>query len=130
VVSNSQQEQQSFVPNCGKNLRDTAIDDTSIIQSKELEDENGEVRKEEEDEEEEEVVAPDATTITAANTPNYSYGIMLEETVEQILKGEGYSTERRKKLVGKSNTENEIDILAKKGNKILAVECKNYAYFI
>ena len=51
---------------------------------KELENENEVIRKEAEDEGETEVVAPDTIT-TTSNTPNYSYGIKLEEMVEQIL---------------------------------------------
>jgi Holliday junction resolvase len=53
-------------------------------------------------------------------------GIKLEETVEQILKKRGYTTEMRQKLEGNSGALNEIDVLAKKQNKVLAVECKNY----
>ena len=48
-----------FCTNCGMNLGDTPIDDASIIQSKELEDENEVIRKEEEDEEEPENVSED-----------------------------------------------------------------------
>ena len=100
-----------FCTNCGKNLWEIPTD-TPIIQSKGLE--------------QAEDIASDTTT-----TSIHSLGIKLEEMVEQILRGEGYSTERRKKLVGNSNIEHEIDVLAKKesnNNKIiLAVECKNYA---
>ncbi len=60
------------------------------------------------------------------NQPIHSLGIKLEETAEKILKCRGYNTERRKKLVGNSGAIHEIDILAKRQGKILAVECKNY----
>jgi hypothetical protein len=46
--------------------------------------------------------------------------------VEQILKNKGFSTERRMKLRGQSGTLHEIDVLAKRENDVLAVECKNY----
>jgi Holliday junction resolvase len=53
-------------------------------------------------------------------------GIKFEETVELILKKRGYTTEMRQKLEGNSGALNEIDVLAKRQNKVLAVECKNY----
>lgn len=53
-------------------------------------------------------------------------GVNLEEVVEQILKKRGFSTKRRLKLRGRSNSLSEIDILAAKKNLDIAVECKNY----
>lgn len=59
----------------------------------------------------------------------YSKGLKFEDTVEAILKAEGYYTQRRLRLDGQKG-KSEIDILAVKkyrGNdKKLAVECKNY----
>jgi hypothetical protein len=56
----------------------------------------------------------------------YDLGVNLEEVVEQILKKRGFSTKRRLKLKGRSNSLSEIDILATKKNLDIAVECKNY----
>lgn len=56
----------------------------------------------------------------------YSLGIKLEEVVEKILIGKEYSTQKRLKLMGRSGALHEIDVLAKKRNQSLAVECKNY----
>ena len=60
------------------------------------------------------------------NQTVHSLGIKLEETVEQIHKDRGYTTETRKKMIGSSKALHEIDILAKRQNKVLAIECKNY----
>jgi hypothetical protein len=56
----------------------------------------------------------------------YSLGVKLEQMVEEIMKNKGFSTERRKKLRGQSSAQHEIDVLATRGNVVLAVECKNY----
>lgn len=57
----------------------------------------------------------------------YTLGTKLEDFVEQILLKQGYtSTEKRQKLRGDSQALNEIDVLAKKDGKFIAVECKNY----
>jgi uncharacterized membrane protein YvbJ len=56
----------------------------------------------------------------------YDLGVNLEEVVEQILKKRGFSTKKRLKLRGRSNSLSEIDILANKKNLDIAVECKNY----
>jgi hypothetical protein len=42
----------------------------------------------------------------------HSLGIKLEETVEQILKKRGYTTEMRQKLEGNSGALHEVDVLA------------------
>jgi hypothetical protein len=55
----------------------------------------------------------------------YELGEKLEEAVENIFQAKGFITSRRKRLRGKSGTINEIDVLAEKGNKKIAVECKN-----
>jgi len=55
----------------------------------------------------------------------YQLGEKLEEAVEQIFRAQGFETERRKRIRGKSGAINEIDIYAKKGRRVIAVECKN-----
>jgi hypothetical protein len=57
-------------------------------------------------------------------------GRRLEDMTAQILANMGYSTEKRQILLGKSKSRNEIDIVAKKGGKLLAVECKNYSRYV
>jgi len=61
------------------------------------------------------------------NQTIHSLGVKLEEMVEQILKARGYSTKTRQKLEGNSGALHEIDVLATKEEKLLAVECKNYS---
>lgn len=60
----------------------------------------------------------------------YELGTRFEDTVEKILNAQGWKTEKRKKLLGKSGAKSEIDILAKRTTRgrerVLAVECKNY----
>lgn len=57
----------------------------------------------------------------------YELGIKLEEVVEQIYQSRGYSTFRRQRIKGESGTQNEIDIIAKRGTRVIAIECKNYS---
>ena len=56
----------------------------------------------------------------------HELGEKLEEFVEKILAGKGYHTRRRVRIRGISGAEKEIDIIATKGSKIIAVECKNW----
>jgi len=60
-------------------------------------------------------------------TSIYELGNRLEEVVEKIFQSRGFETERRRRLEGKSGTKSEIDIIAKKSGKTIAVECKNYS---
>lgn len=60
-------------------------------------------------------------------TSIFLLGEKMEEAVEHIFKAKGYETERRLRIKGKSNTINEIDILAKKRRMKIAIECKNYS---
>ena len=55
----------------------------------------------------------------------HSLGVKLEEMVEQILRSTGYLTKRRQRLVGKSGSTHEFNILATRGSEVIAVECKN-----
>jgi hypothetical protein len=54
-------------------------------------------------------------------------GNKLEDVVERIYQSRGYSTLRRQRIKGVSSTLNEIDILAKKNTRTLAIECKNHS---
>lgn len=54
-------------------------------------------------------------------------GTNLEDMAEKILQDRGFSTETRTKIRGTSGQLNEIDIIAKRNQIVLAVECKNYA---
>ena len=51
---------------------------------------------------------------------------MRYEEINDLCNRTGFSTDRRIKLRGQSGTFNEIDVLAKRDNDVLAVECKNY----
>lgn len=53
-------------------------------------------------------------------------GTRLEESVERIFKDRGYQTTRGQKMKGQSGEYNEIDVVAKRGSILLAIECKNY----
>jgi hypothetical protein len=66
-----------------------------------------------------------ASSAASTNTV-YSLGVKLEELVEKILKNKDYTTQRRQKLRGRSGALHEIDVLAKRKNMVMAVECKNY----
>ena len=57
----------------------------------------------------------------------FDLGNKLEEVVEKILQANGYETERRKRVHGKSGTLSEIDIIGRKNGKTVAVECKNFS---
>ena len=56
----------------------------------------------------------------------YELGKKLEDVVESIYKSKGYVTQRRQRIEGESGTKSEIDIIAKKSNRLIAIECKNY----
>jgi HJR/Mrr/RecB family endonuclease len=55
----------------------------------------------------------------------YELGEKFEQVVENIFQAKGFITARSKRLRGKSGTINEIDVLAEKGDRKVAVECKN-----
>lgn len=59
-------------------------------------------------------------------SPTHVFGIRLEEMVERILRSRGYTTERRKKIQGRSGAFHELDLYARSSRGVLAVECKNY----
>lgn len=93
--------QAKFCPNCGKSLWNVTESSDTLEEQKEV-------------------------TVQSGQTAIYSLGVKLEQMVEQIIKNKGFSTERRIKLRGQSGSFNEIDVLAKRENDVLAVECKNY----
>ena len=113
-----------FCHNCGTSLWVAATSETDIpVERKEELNSvpRGSLNLEKESEEKDQVEGD------FQNQTIHSLGIKLEETVEQILKSRGYRTETRKKMVGNSKALHEIDVLAKRQNKVLAVECKNYS---
>ena len=93
--------QTKFCPNCGKSLWNVTESSDTLEEQKEV-------------------------TVQSGQTAIYSLGVKLEQMVEQIIKNKGFSTERRIKLRGQSGILHEIDVLAKRENHVLAVECKNY----
>ncbi|MBP2146464.1 hypothetical protein J2129_001918 [Methanofollis sp. W23] len=56
----------------------------------------------------------------------YELGTKLEEMVDSIYQAEGYKTERRVRMPGQGGYTNEIDVVAKRGKKQIAIECKNF----
>lgn len=58
----------------------------------------------------------------------FELGAKLEEVVAKIYCAKGYTTERRQRLMGESGTLSEIDVVAKRGSRTIAIECKNYSY--
>ncbi|MBS7615239.1 restriction endonuclease [Candidatus Bathyarchaeota archaeon] len=56
----------------------------------------------------------------------HELGEKLEECVEKILVSKGFRTKRRERIRGISGALKEIDIVATRGSKIIAVECKNW----
>jgi hypothetical protein len=68
-----------------------------------------------------------STSLSHPQTYIAQLGEKFEEAVESIFIAKGFTTTRRKRLVGESGTINEIDVLAEKGNQLIAIECKNYS---
>jgi uncharacterized Zn finger protein (UPF0148 family) len=56
----------------------------------------------------------------------YELGTKLEEIVDSIYQAEGYKTERRVRMPGQGGYTNEIDVIARRGKKQVAIECKNF----
>lgn len=56
----------------------------------------------------------------------YELGVKFEECVEKILAARGYKTQRRVRVKGKKQVAHEIDVLARKGKRVIIVECKNW----
>nr|WP_319376126.1 restriction endonuclease [uncultured Methanoregula sp.] len=68
---------------------------------------------------------PKSTPQPAINS--HELGLRLEEVVESIYKADGYTTQSRQHMKGAvRGYNNEIDILATRGNEKIAIECKNF----
>lgn len=104
-------DEEKFCTNCGTPIKETTIQVTKEV---------GEIIKEEYRS------GQDYTELSIQKTTR-ELGSNLEETVAKILQDRGYQTQLRNRMTGKSGQHNEIDILAKRNNTVLAVECKNYA---
>ncbi|MBU4077340.1 MAG: restriction endonuclease [Euryarchaeota archaeon] len=116
-------ENAKFCPNCGFNFQDTKINEEPRIQ---IESDTKIMQKSSTPQ----VVDEDETEESEYNAKNaYALGFKFEDTVEEILKAKGYSTQRRLRLDGQKG-KSEIDILAikkyKGKEKRIAVECKNH----
>ena len=100
-----------FCPECGYNIN-------IVIQKKLFVDNN--ISKES-------IFDEDTTEDHITEKTSKELGTNLEDMAEKILQGRGFFTETRTKLRGTSGQLNEIDIIAKKENITIAVECKNYS---
>jgi Holliday junction resolvase-like predicted endonuclease len=56
----------------------------------------------------------------------YDLGVRLEDTTASIFEKMGYSVEKRRRLPTRSGATAEIDLVLRRGNRTIAVECKNY----
>lgn len=56
----------------------------------------------------------------------YKLGVNLEDMTAAIFQRMGYSVEKRKRVPTVSGATAEIDILARRGTRVKAIECKNY----
>jgi len=78
------------------------------------------------------IISTDDDNDANENQPDISFNIFqlgekMEEAIEQIFIAKGYETKRRQRIKGKLGTINEIDVLAIKNRKKIAIECKNYS---
>jgi hypothetical protein len=70
--------------------------------------------------------ASDEETLEQPRPRAFELGVKLEETVANIFEKMGYSVQRRVRPATKTGATAEIDVLLSRGNRRLAVECKNY----
>jgi hypothetical protein len=119
-------QQAKFCPECGASLVSNETKGASVLQPalKEVPMSNPTHKEESVSHK---FFESDLEEQTQAKINVYELGIKLEEVVEKIYQSRGYSTNRRQKIMGESGTQSEIDIVAKKGARVLAIECKNYA---
>ncbi|MDE1861282.1 MAG: restriction endonuclease [Thaumarchaeota archaeon] len=52
----------------------------------------------------------------------------LEESVERIFRDRGYETALHQKIKGRSGREEDLDVVARRGGALLAIDCKNYPH--
>lgn len=114
-----------FCPECGEDLRGSTkfCPECGIGLAKLA----GGAVQENLDQNSESVVDGDILEEQAEEKTAKEIGTNLEDTVEKILSNMGFTTKTRIKLRGASGQLNEIDIMAEKEGKKIAVECKNYA---
>ncbi len=56
----------------------------------------------------------------------YALGKKLEDLVGSIFRSKGYDVKSRVRLKGQGGVDNEIDLIVTKGDRSIAIECKNY----
>lgn len=114
-----------FCPECGKDLRNSIkfCPECGFNLSKMV---GGSVQ-ENLDQDTESIVDENILEEPIEKKTTKEMGSNLEDEVEKILSNMGFITETRIKKRGESGQLNEIDIMAKKGRKTIAVECKNFA---
>ena len=99
-------QQAKFCPECGASLA------TNVFQNEDSSNPN---------------LADDSPKEEMPEINVYELGNKLEEVVETIYKSKGYITHRRQRITGKSGTKSEIDIIAQRGTRVIAIECKNFS---
>lgn len=73
-----------------------------------------------------EIIQPDEP-IEEISDSSRELGNKLEDAVAEIFQKRGYEILLRQKISGKSKQLNEIDVIAKRGQATIAIECKNYS---
>lgn len=73
-----------------------------------------------------EIIRPDES-IEEISDSSRELGNKLEDAVATIFQKRGYEIILRQKISGKSKQLNEIDVIAKRGQATIAIECKNYS---
>ena len=103
-----------FCPECGYNLQSHLQSTSSPVQKQSI----LSLKAVDTHQAEEEIEPPKLNT--------YNLGVALENTTASIFEKMGYSVEKRQRRPMKGGGIAEIDILAKRGNRVRAIECKNY----
>jgi hypothetical protein len=107
-----------FCPECGTGLQETPAPTAAVRSAPPTKDDWSEPIDWPEEE------YPEEDTQPSLNV--YELGTKLEEIVDSIYQAEGYKTERRVKMPGQGGYTNEIDVIARRRNEQIAVECKNF----
>jgi len=110
-------ETDKFCTNCGEKIKEVTVQVTEEL---------GNLIKEEYKENHSDLSQSESEVEETISTTKM-LGNKLEETVERIFNEQGYETKIRQKILGQSNTYNEIDVLATRKNVRIAIECKNYS---